>query len=100
MIRSAVHGGLQTSSIRTCADPRLPLQAVGDVLADELHARAGRGGERQAHLGHAVAALDAVDQPELDQADGDLGVEHLPEELERGRVRVHRSRREEQYVLC
>src|SRR3972149_3430435 len=47
------------------ADPGLLLEPVGDILADELHAGARRGGEGDLHPDRPGGVIQAVDQAEL-----------------------------------
>src|SRR5690606_37790211 len=71
-------------------DPGLHLEPVPDVLADELHAGAGGGGERQRDPYDAVFELEAVDAAELDEADRHLRIHDLVERVPRRGQRIVR----------
>jgi len=76
------------------AHPRLPQEPVADVLVDEVHARAGRGSERQVQLHHLTRPANPVDQPQVHDRDGELGIHDIPEGApEAGTIRFRGGRR-------
>src|SRR4029077_13546474 len=75
------------------SDACLAHQSVAHVLEDELRSGAAHRSEGEIDLDHAVSLLDRVDQAEVDEVHGHLGVLHLGE-------RVPETLRHDPFLWC
>ena len=76
-MRSGVHGGLNVIADVTSLDAVELADELLDLLGDLRADRAAGRGQRERDVHVAAVDLDPVDQPELDEVEPQLGVDHV-----------------------